>query len=325
MKPDASAHSLLILSCDIVGSTAYKQRAKSPWRRTFLSFYREFPQQLSQICHLDEITLQFGLWKGIGDELLYTCPVSHPTEVFLAVRTWLKAMSAYEGQSLFEHGLATKGGAFVATFPGPDSECAIPRDPTLEADSDEGVVTQNLKALQAANPEMYQYDFFGPSIDTGFRLISESTQRYFTLSVEAAYAMLYCESQASDQPATYGQFNNLDDLVVLNHSSLKGVWGDRQYPILALDRQIDDPVHQAQRLMAEQPSLSHIARLCHACLNSDGWPSGIYLPDVDHEVFRREPVYPDELVGENSMEGVESEPQLEAPDPAELGDNPPTD
>lgn len=117
--------SLLFLSCDITGSTAFKQRRSAPWLRTFLSFYREFPQQLGDLLAEADRPLRFDLWKAVGDEMIFTCAVDDERDVDLAVRLWLAAMDGYE---------------------------------------------LNRSALELRDLTAYQYDYFGPSIDTGFRV-----------------------------------------------------------------------------------------------------------------------------------------------------------
>lgn len=139
---------MLFLTCDIVGSTAYKQRHGSAWQKTFLSFYREFPQMLGDQVRAGASPLTFELWKPIGDELLFTCKVEHEDDIYDAVRIWLAAMAGYETSSLDEERLGTKGGAFIATFPGPDSRCSVPRNPQSEV-SDKAVVALNREALLA--------------------------------------------------------------------------------------------------------------------------------------------------------------------------------
>lgn len=124
--------------------------------------------------------------------------------------------------------------------------------------------------------ELFHYDYFGPSIDTGFRVLSSATARHFTLSVEVAWAMLWVGTCANGENNTDRHLNDLD---LLGVRDLKGVWGDRDYPLFALDRRHDDPVHQALReLDGSSRDLAHWAELCRACAASDGWPSAIYLP-----------------------------------------------
>ena len=210
--------SQLFLSCDLTGSTDFKQKqaqdpAKTPWQDFFLQFYRDFPQQIASTQReMETEHLNFELWKPIGDELIYSCEVRKEGDVFQAVRTWIAAMHAYRLSSLAdETTMGTKGGAFIATFPGPDSKSSIPRDPGTEV-SDINPRRLNRSAYW---PEKrhgdYLYDYFGPSIDTGFRVISMCKPRYFTVSVEVALAMIGRSKVLCKAEDDF----HVDDLVVL--------------------------------------------------------------------------------------------------------------
>ena len=292
--------SLLYLSCDLVGSTRHKQAKNEYWPKTFLSFYREFPQALAGEIKAADSALEFKLWKAVGDELIFTCVVRHEAHVIAAIRIWIAAMTEYERGTLADEGMSTKGGAFIATFPGPDSQVSIPLDPTNET-SDKGVVELNDEALANYDPAVYLYDYLGPSIDTGFRVIGECNPRYFTLSVEAAWAL--CRG------ASYEGLPDLPDLRVLAPKELKGVWGGRPYPIIVIDRHFEDGVNQAiESLNGGKQSFHDIEVLCSSCSSSAGWPSAIYLPDSDFPQFRVEPADSLGMLRTNAMEGSETIP-----------------
>lgn len=319
------ARSLLFLSCDIVGSTKYKQQTKI-WQATFLSFYRNFPQMLGDLTREAGYEAGFELWKPVGDELIFTTHVRSEHDVHAAVRVWLKTMNKYEKDSLREVALATKGGAFIATFPGPDSESSIPRDPTIET-SDAGVVELNDAALAARN-DQYLYDYFGPSIDTGFRVFSACTQRYFTLSIEVTRALAQCAVDAGADESTYP----LNDLRLLDTRELKGVWDGREYPLFAFDRQHTDLVNIAlAKLQDRTVKPIDVVNLCKACTANDNWPSRLYLPDSEHGEFTRPPDDSLDELRSNSMEGAETVPDdigtepLEAEPPMPPPIDPPAD
>lgn len=296
MSPSSSsaAASQIFLSCDLTGSTDFKQRKRSeaePWQKVFLQFYREFPQRIATTqVELGTSDLRFELWKPIGDELIYTCLVRSELDVFQAVRTWIRAMANYERYSLDDTSMGTKGGAFIATFPGPDSRSSVPRDPQTE-DSDADVVELNKAAHQRPSHRKYLYDYFGPSIDTGFRVISKCTSRYFTLSVEVAFAMSCLHlTPAKDQ----GKYD-VGDFLLLDSTELKGVWGGRPYPVVAIDTAHDEQVNRAYSAFEHRGSPEDIKNLCEACYTSDGWPSRLYLPDSANTHFTAVPV--------NALEG----------------------
>ena len=312
------ARSLLFLSCDIVGSTRYKQ-SMTLWQKTFLSFYREFPQVLGGLTATAGFEPEFTLWKPVGDELIFTVHVRDEAEIYHAVRLWLEAMDEYERDSLADTPLTTKGGAFIATFPGPDSESSIPRNPATET-SDKGVVELNDEAL-AARSDDYMYDYFGPSIDTGFRIFSACDNRYFTLSIEVAWALAQCAADAGADSAKFP----LDHLRLLDTRVFKGVWDGRAYPLFALDRHQSDLINVALAAIEKTDLEPHkVVSLCRECSKDGGWPSRLYLPKSDHGEFRVVPTDSLDELRSNSMEGAESLPEVEAAGTAdELEDDPP--
>lgn len=285
--------SKLFVSCDLVGSTQFKQ-SQPGWQKVFLSFYREFPQfvareNLAQATIARQEPPSFELWKAVGDELIFEVHVRAEEEVSLAIRVWLAAMRAYETETLADFGLALKGGAFVATFPGPDSESTIPRDPMIE-DSDDPVVFLNNTALQGKRTHTkFLYDYFGPSIDTGFRVFSLSSRRYFTLSVEAAWAL-----SAAAYTAAGAQFlqdlHHVNDVVLHGTHPLKGVWAGREYPVFGVDRDHNDAVNVAlAQLRSTDMTPNKVMDVCRACHQDPAWPSRLYLPASNDTGFCVEP------------------------------------
>lgn len=308
----------LFLSCDLVGSTQYKQKAGQRWQETFLAFYRQFPQALSTMCKDMSPELDFKLWKPVGDELIFKCRVTHERQIYRAVRTWIAAMDYYEQNTLAKEGLGTKGGAFVATFPGPDSESTIPLNPDQET-SDKGLLELNNAALSRRNLNQYMYDYFGPSIDTGFRILGACSSRYFTLSTEVAWAM----SQSSQATGLNNADFHCGDLVLVEARSLKGVWNGREYPIFAVDRHEEDMVNKALRVFSG-PKLEaqHISDLCRECAASPGWPSALYLPDSGIDEFKQNPVDPLAGMIAESRDGAEVAPSSD-PGTKNLSASPP--
>lgn len=274
----------LFFSVDLVGSTAYKQ-TEHRWQPKFLSFYREFPQCLADSLREQKDNRHDGasipkpvFWKAVGDELLYVCPVRNVAQVKIAVDAWLDAQAKYEENTLKKEKLQkTKGAVFAATFPGPDCMVAIPRDPGDQADSDRSVIELNdaaVKKLAASNKmadDEYLLDFLGPSIDTGFRVIAQSTDRYFTMSLEVAWA--YSESTRVTESE-----NKHRVVEFLCERQLKGVWGNRPYPIFVIDRMADDRVNIALKNMYNSHcDPERINEIFMACATSKNWPSRLYL------------------------------------------------
>lgn len=311
--------SIIFLSCDLTGSTKYKQRQDlaEPWQKVFLAFYREFPQRVAMTQRELGTNLDFRLWKPIGDELIYSCVVRSESDVYDAVRVWLKAMRDYERQSLDNTDMGTKGGAFIATFPGPDSRSSVPRSPDSEV-SDAPVIGLNHEALQLQDNDLYVYDYFGPSIDTGFRVIGKCTPRHFTLSVEVALAILGRRVVGgSGQGET-----ETNKYLLLDFVELKGVWENKPYPIVAVDTRHDDPVNQAYRKFERRGDASDLYDLCMACYTSKKWPSKLYLPGAIIDHFKVVPEDPLKGLVETTTAGAEQVPDDEPADASDdLGDD----
>lgn len=309
-------HSRLFLSCDLTGSTAFKQlpqkSVQTPWQKVFLQFYREFPQTLELVRKErgGASHLQFELWKAVGDELLFTCAIRSEVDVFEAVQVWIQTMAEYKRKSLTDErlgvkgrsALGVKGGAFIATFPGPDSESSIPRRGEIET-SNKDVVELNRDALKGNRAlSKYLFDFFGPSIDTGFRVLSRCDSRYFTLSLEVAFALSSLHHQPGPDQRNYQDTG----LVLLDIAELKGVWGGSDYPLFAIDLECTSGVNKAfSAFDAARSDVANILALCEACYTSDHWPFKLYLPTGLNAHFKAEPVDPLADYVADSLEGLE--------------------
>jgi hypothetical protein len=320
--------SKLFLSCDLTGSTAFKQRPNpdpaTPWQKVFLQFYREFPQQLyMQQKALRYADLDFKMWKAVGDELIFTCDVRSEVDIFQAVEVWLTTLRAFKTDNLNGHPqLGVKGGAFIGTFPGPDYESTIPLRPDIEV-SDKDVVLLNREALSGRRAvTKYLFDYFGPSIDTGFRVLNKCSDRYMTLSLEVAYALAVLQCMPNRDAAQYQR----PDLMLLDSLELKGVWGGREYPLFAIDVHSTDGVNQALKKFRHEVSANHIMELCQACYESDGWPFCIYLPNARTNHFgatRDDPLGEYLKTAATEYSGIESEAE-EVPDGDQLRPDAPT-
>lgn len=306
-------YSLIFLSCDLTGSTQFKQRqgnsqTESPWQKIFLQFYREFPQELgfTQVLMKTQ-RLNFQLWKAVGDELLFTCRVYDEADVCDAVRTWIKTMESYREKSLDDSGLGTKGGAFMATFPGPDSVASIPRHPTVERSGGD-VINLNRKAIERMNDlhHDYLFDFFGPNIDTGFRVLSQCSPRFFTVSVAVAFAM----STAHELRKTQRTEHDFTDLTLRPVVEMKGVWQGNRYPLMALDLEYNSPLNKAYRSLEstseEKDKVGFINQLCRACSEDPTGPFHAYLPRAHEQLFRTAPTDPLSSFLTESTDGSES-------------------
>ena len=227
-------------------------------------------------------------WKAVGDELIFTVDVLHEQDVYKVVTAWVAAMRQYElelqdknqEENSFKNKMKTKGGAFIATFPDPDYCVAVPTEP-VEADSERDVLVRN-EEMKRESGGSHLFDYLGPSIDTGFRIVGQCSQRFFTLSLEVAWAMAY--------DRLHNQFDKeISGLTLLSETPLKGVWDGRSYPIFALDREYDDAI--ARHISSVQGKgviqLLDVQHLAEACILDGAWPSTVYFPDSSHDIFKK--------------------------------------
>ncbi|WP_445163702.1 hypothetical protein ACTXG5_11105 [Mycobacterium sp. Dal123C01] len=283
--------SRLFLSCDLVGSTSHKQSAGKTdiWIPDFLRFYYDFPARVRENLDRPEIAARLAFWKAIGDELLFTIDIKHESEVFYVVTAWVAAMAQYEAELIAKNSeensaknkMKMKGGAFIATFPHPDYVVVVPTFP-MELDSERDVVVRNeaMKRDDRSEDGPQLIDYLGPSIDTGFRVTATCTQRYFTLSLEVAWAMSYHRLH-------HDRENTMPGLLLLAETQMKGVWNGREYPVFALDRQIEDKIVASLRAVHNKPEvpLLEVDHLALACLEAGGWPSRVYFEESSYEAF----------------------------------------
>lgn len=292
--PD-DAQSRLFLSADLVGSTARKQSNMEEWLVELLGFYQQFPvmvhEALDEGCRtyrrsgeLDSLDLT--LWKAVGDELVFTTPVSSEHHVRVAVASFVRALSSWSDRVLRKQQatLPLKGGAWIATFPDPDRavavlgdpESLIPKvfDPGREPEANNRTLLAAIERGELSSSTWN--DFVGPSMDTGFRLASLATPRRFMVSLEVAWT--YAEAGDGD-----------GSLYFHGEVPMKGVWGGRGYPVFWLSTSHQ---HRGQtaldRITSTEPVPASLVReLARSlCNDDDSWVTKLYLPDSQIDDLR---------------------------------------
>ncbi|MFL0278161.1 hypothetical protein [Mycobacterium sp. SMC-19] len=285
--------SRLFLSCDLVGSTRHKQSAGDTrvWIPDFLRFYYDFPARVREALDDSDLASRLKFWKAVGDELLFTIDIKRESDVYRTVNAWVKAMAQYEAElgaknregNSSPNKMKTKGGAFIATFPDPDYVVAVPTAP-VEPDSERDVVVRNEAMKKEANGGNGHLliDYLGPSIDTGFRVISACNQRYFTLSLEVAWAMTYHRRNNENK-------SSLPGLLLLEERQMKGVWDEREYPVFAIDRHRESAiVKKINRVQGRKKiGLLDVDGLAAACLDDEKWPSRVHFRESAYDAFTR--------------------------------------
>jgi len=229
------------------------------------------------------------------------------------------------GQMLKDQALGLKASAFLATFPAPDSVALIPTHPDQERERwqvtqqaqwrDEFEISRCFSCGRALDPDsgalgkcqgcdsqiVPLVDHIGPSIDTGFRISSQASTRFFTMSADVAYAIVSVLRSTAFANRDYGETQPpKDQFVYLGERCFKGVWNRRPYPVFAWDvpgmpdpdRPLDDNIAAlVDRLSPIRRTWEqyhdHYVRLLSACLTSDTWPTRIVLSEAKDDIFKR--------------------------------------
>jgi hypothetical protein len=206
----------LLLSVDLVGSTAYKYNTEypshenlselrtsvSPWLEAFKMFYTEFPiifrERYSNVSnYADADRIKF--WKAVGDELLFYAEINNKEQIIDLLTAFIKAIQIYQSDlEAQDSKLSLKGTAWTAGFPKINSEIDI-----------EG-----------------KLDFIGPSIDTGFRLTKFSSSSNLYISIELAFLLTQANINRDEYLIIY------DNIYYDGEEILKGVAKDTPYPKL---------------------------------------------------------------------------------------------
>jgi len=208
------SHLILLLSVDIVGSSAYKvavskQDGPLAWVRAYQDFYNTIPAIVCdsrRSMHVlasnrgltDESTTTLRLWKSIGDQLIFFSEPRHSAQLEFDCQCFLLALQQANERMMNQWGFSLHGAAWAF---------------------EEG--DQNLRInLQSGLPDKEpsaDFDLIGPDIDLGFRLVAEAASGQLLVPLEL-HSLLQSTRLAVN---------------LVGEASLKGIRLD-PYPLLAL-------------------------------------------------------------------------------------------
>lgn len=293
------------------------------------------------------------LWKTIGDEVAFSKRITHPAQVMTTLHAWIAALD--DLRLLFdrtpEDQLDVKATAWLADFPLRNREVAL-RTGVMEAsgkaDPDDGwLIWRNdtlLSQYGGAEGAQLIKDYVGPSIDTGFRLAAGSSPRRLSISIELAYVIASeVLKLGTDDHYKISSFQVRPLILKYDQmSTLKGVLGGSPYPVVWIDVQQREPLHQAEddlrgltpaspekiKVFAEAFMAEHPGKLCVLFMQEDAsLPAeyGFYPDDKIKHLLDKE----EEMTGlhakwstEQSSMAVDDEPAL--PSAASGGEDGPT-
>jgi len=266
----------LFMSVDIVGSTAFKQAARGSlpvssqemrvpsegWFSPLAQFYRhieatfrsEWLRYIEYVgSHKDDaynwpVGQAPTLWKGVGDELIYTKVITDHREAMGCLHCWVQAVKRYKMILREKYpSLDLKAAAWIAGFPVNNSEIIIRTefDSASDLQAEDDPVYDNAQLLLAYysedRPNGLIQDFVGPGIDTGFRVSSLATPRKLTLTLDLALLIAKAD-QDKQHGFDCGNFIYGYD----GRVQLKGVFGGVPYPVFWLDLLSDNQLAKVE-------------------------------------------------------------------------------
>lgn len=172
---------ILLLSVDIVGSSAYKfavsqQDGPLAWVRAYQDFYNSIPVIVNESRRSDralacpqalpdELTTKLKLWKSIGDQLIFFSEPRNVAQLEFDCQCFLHALQQANERMLKQWGFALHGAAWA--FEEADRNLRVSLQPGLsDIESGSG------------------FDLIGPDIDLGFRLVAEAAPGQLLVPLE---------------------------------------------------------------------------------------------------------------------------------------------
>ena len=285
--PEPEAPSVrLFASVDLIGSTAFKNQVGSeaagyrnrvpPWAETFRGFYWGFARTLHEVPDQHGDSAQsdgerFVLFKSLGDELIFTQTIRrHGDAVRLSTR-FRNALRAYNsslgGQQL---GLRVKGTLWIAGFPINNTQIADPR----------------------LGDGLGGFDYLGPSMDAGFRLAKHASKRRLQVSVDLALLLTVAQTSLTFF------FDGMEPL--------RGVLGDRPYPLIWIESDEDDIEQRLQGIDRRHCDYRDLHQFCDnylaSCQSPPCWLIKPYLADDPR--FQEQPAWHRQIYAEWAKEGA---------------------
>jgi class 3 adenylate cyclase len=227
------------LSADLAGSTAFKQQSRlEEWQDFFREFYRQLPAMVERHWLHRRLSMhRLEPWKLIGDEIVFSMPLTHHMQARQAIDVFRSAVSDYRKSVLRQKDarLDVKCAGWTAGFPVGN------------------IIVEPLDGLGE--------DYVGPGMDIGFRLVKASSPRRMLLSVELAWLLTLPETKSA-QPLFVG--SGLDLKGVARGSSYPCIWLDNFHDHASLSR-ADKLGLEEERLRGVKPNKCDVTALHSFC------------------------------------------------------------
>jgi hypothetical protein len=202
----------LFMSVDLAGSTAFKSQAQGDgdgpaWLEAFEAFFREVPLimmgQIAAAFAMEDEVPHSGVWKVIGDEIIFMAHPKTPREAQLLTIAFYRTVVNYDRKIFERWPLRIKGCCWAAQVSHRNREIEIPE--MLGADADQTYV-----------------DYLGPDVDTGFRLAACGGRGQVIISSNLVQMLASLDEPEGIQFHYFGR------------KVMKGVYNGRPYPLFLM-------------------------------------------------------------------------------------------
>jgi len=212
----------LFYSYDLVNSTFYKAIHPGEWPLVFQKFY--------ELVQKEADRYECQIWKFVGDEVLLYKYINYKEDLYAAPQQAFSTLNSVRDSihNLYENTktvIDIKGSLWMAsaTYIAPEELKEGSRGPLVSG----GNLVFNVNRFGNSD----EIDFLGSDVDIGFRLAKYSARSRLVVSANLAY-LLYMERQYIEDEFSEKIESNLK---IVSYESLKGIWGDRKYPIIWYD------------------------------------------------------------------------------------------
>jgi hypothetical protein len=216
-RPDEHPTIAMFMSCDIVGSTAFKAQSQeggdvSDWLEAFETLFRELPLifigELAMAFFAEDHVPEAGVWKVMGDEVIFLATPATARDAQLIAMAFHRCVVDYDRRLAGRWPLRIRGCCWAAEIGQRNRQIEIP------------------EMFGGHNGRPY-LDFLGPDIDTGFRLSACCSSGEVIVSPNLAEALATLPDQGALRFHRTGA------------RALKGVCGGQPFPLVLMSTEPD--------------------------------------------------------------------------------------
>lgn len=211
--PEPSEYSVIFYSFDLVNSTHYKS-INPNWISLFNKFFEFIQSEVRR-----ETNNGLEVWKYVGDEVIIKQRVRTIEDILKSPKLAKRIMDSTINQLSdynrpLKLNLSVKATVWIAKINDKYSE-----------DDEHSDRNHNIRIqTPSQSNNSSENDYLGPDIDIGFRISKYSVSSIVSLSANLAWLIHRIESSTKIESAK--------SCKIVHYEQLKGVWGDRYYPVV---------------------------------------------------------------------------------------------